>query len=467
MTYALAAASVLGVSRAASAQSGGETEDVCPEPVEGKDELCGHALGAIALMEGAQAGAGEPEEAQTATDITHVFLNIEVTLSPNQVSGTVTHDVTSKTNGLTQLTLDLRSNMTVDAVRVNGAPQTYSRPGHQLVVNLGQTFNNGQSFQVEVDYHGLPQTLGFDNMSFVFQTHSGTSIVSSLSQPYYAHTWWPCKEDISDKFTLDLWMTAPSWMTAVSNGALQGTDSLSGSRKRTRWRENHPITVYLVAVAMTNYSKTTWFYNYAPGLMMPVELYLYPESQASVLPQVADLVQMIATLSDPGCFGQYPFLDEKYGIAQFNWCCGIEHQTLTFQGTFPERRNVHELAHSWFGDHITCKTWHHVWIQEGWARYAESLWHEKKPGGSYAAYLSHMNTYRPSSYGGTVYRYDISTPSAIFSTNDAYNKGSWVMHMLRHVVGDADFFGALATYRSLYDGIAATTEDWQSVIEGE
>ncbi|MCP4591765.1 MAG: M1 family metallopeptidase [bacterium] len=250
----------------------------------------------------------------------------------------------------------------------------------------------------------------------------------------------------------------------ASNGLLQGTDVVAGGRKRYRWYESYPISVYLVSIAATNYSTWTDYYNHAGGAM-PVEFYIYPEDVSTVQPLVADMVQMIETLSDPGCFGEYPFIDEKYGIAQFEGCCGMEHQTMTSQGSFPERRNLHELAHMWWGDSITCETWHDIWLNEGFARYAESLWHEKKPGGSHTAYLDHMQLYRPSTYGGTVYRYDISSSSTIFSVTNSYNKGSWVMHMLRHVIGDADFFDALAAHRVAHEGGAADTEGFRAIVE--
>lgn len=448
----------------AAMAAGPETSRECTEFDEGKDGLCGHALAEIARFEREQQMPPGLREVWEDTDVTHCLLDIEIGLSPNTVTGSNTLDVTSLTDGLTELTLDLFSDMTVDAVRVNGSPAGYSRPTDQILVTLDQTYNQGESFQVEVDYHGQPYHLSPSAGYSGFHGSPSKEIVASHSQPYNAPAWWPCKEAIDDKFTLDIWVTVPDWMIVASNGSLQGTDVLSGSRKRYRWYESYPISVYLVSIAATNYSVWTEYYNHASGAM-PVEFYIYPEDVSSVQPLVADMVTMIETLSDPGCFGEYPFLNEKYGIAQFEGCCGMEHQTITSQGTFPERRNVHELSHMWWGDSITCKNWHHIWLNEGFARYAESLWHEKKPGGSYAAYMDHMQLYRPSSYGGTVYRYDISTSSDIFSITYAYNKGSWVMHMLRHVLGDTVFFDSLAAYRAAYEGTAADTEDFQAVVE--
>ncbi|NLE58863.1 MAG: hypothetical protein GX616_10915 [Planctomycetes bacterium] len=460
----IVAAFLLAVVPAVAAQDG--SDHWCELHGEGKDGLCGRALLAEAYFE--QLGrlpeaAGEATEGVEDTDITHCLLDIEVNPVTEIVSGSNTLSITSRIDGLTAITLDLRDNMTVSNVTIGGASMGFTRPGHQVTITLDRSYNTGESFQVKIDYSGTPQNLSWG--SFDFGQHAGTAVVASLSEPWYAHTWWPCKEDIHDKFTMDTWVTVPNWMIVASNGALQGTDTLTGSRKRFRWRESYPISVYLVSVAMTNYTKWTEWYNHAGG-SMPVEFYIYPEELASVQPLLVDVVTMIETLSAPTTFGEYPFINEKYGIAQFEWCCGMEHQTITSQGSFPERRTVHELAHSWWGNNLTCKSWHDIWLNEGFARYAEALWYERRPGGSYAAYLQHLQEYRPSSNGqyGTVYRYDISTPDLIFSSTYSYNKGAWVLHMLRHVLGDTTFFNVLASYRQMYTGGAADTDEFAAVV---
>lgn len=434
----------------------------CSDDDEGKDGLCGHAQAALSQQAATRAAAAR--SADTDTDVTHCFLDIELGLSPNTVTGSNTIDVVSRVDNLTMFTVDLLDNMTVTGVWVDGAPAGFAHAGDQIEIPLGAPYDDGESFQVQIAYTGAPSHLspsaGYSG------THGSppVAIVASHSQPFNAPSWWPCKDVIEDKFTMDIWVTAPDWMTVASNGRLMGVDDLAANRKRHRWSEGHPISVYLVSIAATNYTHWTEEYVHSNGTM-PVDFFIYPEDVATISPLIADVVSMIETFSDPGCFGEYPFLDEKYGIAQFEGCCGMEHQTITSQGSFPERRTVHELAHMWWGDAVTCRTWHDIWLNEGFARYAESLWHERKPGGSHAAYLDHMMTYRPSSYGGTVYRYDISTSSQIFSTTNVYNKGSWVMHMLRHVIGDNAFFESLALYRSLHEGGSADTTDFQTAVE--
>jgi hypothetical protein len=163
-----------------------------------------------------------------------------------------------------------------------------------------------------------------------------------------------------------------------------------------------------------------------------------------------------------GIFGEYPFIAEKYGHAQFLWGGGMEHQTCTSLGVFNEYIVAHELSHQWWGDLVTCRDFHHIWVNEGFATYCEALWSEAVSGtAAYHADLS-FNKYFGS---GTIYVPDVSDDSRIFDSNLSYNKGSWVLHMLRRVIGDSAFFAALRQFYAQYGYSTATTEDFRDVCE--
>jgi hypothetical protein len=436
------------------------SETACDD--EGKDPICRHSVGTLAKFRAEQQIPLLAEASPPTTDVTHCFLDLELHFDTQTISGTNTVTFRSLTDGLTAVSLDLDDNMPVDAATMGGAAVAYSRAAGKINITLDRTYTVGESFAVAVAYHGAPQNSGFS--SFTWITHSGSILASTLSEPWYASSWWPCRDELVEKFTLDMWLTVPAGMVAVSNGTLEGTDTLSGNRLRYRWHESYPIVTYLVSLTATNYVSWSQSYEHAGG-SMPVVFYSYPESQSSVQASVSDVLPAIQTFSQAGVYGEYPFVNEKYGIAQFAWGGGMEHQTITSQGVFFSWINVHELAHQWWGDMVTCGTWHDIWLNEGFASFSEALYEEKRPGGSFAAYKSRMQARRPTNVGGSVYVYDATSESTIFNSNNVYNKGAWAVHMLRHVLGDDAFFQTLAAYRATYEGGSAVTDEFKAVAE--
>ncbi|MBM4108345.1 MAG: hypothetical protein FJ255_05960 [Phycisphaerae bacterium] len=413
-------------------------------------------------------------EGLQATDLLHNTLEVEVVPGPKTVSGTNVMRVRSLSDGLTTFTFMLRSQYTISACVVNGtfnAPVasvgTYGRRA-----TLDRAYNAGEEFTIAVTYSGTAVSVGFGSINFA--TQGGQPVVASLSEPYYAGSWWPCKDgdvgqsgDNADKATLDIAIIAPSNLRSVSNGLLQGIDALSGGRSRYRWRHDYPISTYLVAFSSTPY--VTWTQTYAYPLpgggsgSMPVEFNIYSGSNTSANRTAWERsLDMLAAFR--GVYGEYPFVNEKYGIYQFPFSGGMEHQTNSGQGTFSESVTAHELAHQWWGDWVTTRTWHDIWLNEGFATYGEALWQERKPGSTgLPALHAAMASRRPTAVSDTVYVYDTTSSSRIFSSTYSYRKGAWVLHMLRKVLGDGAFFDVLAAYRAQFGGSGATTDDFAAV----
>ena len=450
-------------------------EDLLNRPAhsEGKDRLCSHAAKALQATQ----AAGVPKaysmalDMQSQADVTHCFLILRIDPAAKTLDGSNTLTVTSMVDGLNSFTVDLRSNMNVIRVKVNDVLAVYTRDTHKINITLDRAYNTGETFDVKVRYSGTPQVRDFG--SFQWSTHNGHHAFASASSPWNAHTWWPCVESVKNRFTMDMWLTVPNDMVMASNGLLQGVDTVSATQVKFHWKVYNPIISSLVSMACTNYSMWTEYYNY-PGGSMPVEFYSYPEKLSEMQEDVADVITMLETFSDPNVFGQYPFITEKYGIAQWNLHAGLEHQTMTSQGFFDEWLNAHELAHQWWGDMIACKTWNDIWLSEGFATFAEALYKEKKPGGSYDDYIGHMYRNLPGFDGtwnskldcsGSVYVYDASSVYNIFDLKNVYQKGAWVLHMLRWVVGDEVFFDILAAYRAAYEGSYASTDDFIGICE--
>jgi hypothetical protein len=392
---------------------------------------------------------------QTAYDVTWYDLQLTPVHATQVLTGTTRVKARVVSGPLANVELDLYSNLVVDAVSAAGLPSTYSRAGDLLTVALDRAYATGETFELTVTYHGTP-TGG----SFGFNTANGRPLIWSLSEPYGARSWWPCKdvpEDKADSVDIRVWV--PSGIVTASNGTrVAATDN--GTTAFTHWKERYPITTYLVAIACYPYATSHDWYRPTPADSMPIDFFNFPESVSGAAAVQAKVKDMIAAFVAD--FGPYPFLAEKYGHAQFLFGGGMEHQTCTFLGVYNEYVVAHELGHQWWGDWVTCRDFHHIWINEGFATYSEALWAEAL--GGMAAYHADLDLNRY--FGpGSVYVVDDTDEAAIFSSNLSYNKGSWVLHMLRRVLGDAVFFDALREFGTTFAYGTATTEDFRGVCE--
>jgi aminopeptidase N len=439
---------------------------------------CGkaEAMRARFVAEQMQPAQGGVAEAMGETDVLHNDLTIEIsnlntTTNTCTMTGQNRMTIQSKSPALTAFTFRLRNQYTITSALVNDTtPVTVTTISTTTrSVTLNRAYGMDEVFTLTIAYTGNSVSEGFGSIEVT--THSGTAVVATLSEPYYAYSWWPAKDgdfgvpgDNSDKATLDLTVTTPNNFTVAANGVLQSVQTLSGNRKQYFWSSTYPIATYLVSFAATNYN--TWTKNYVhPGGTMPVEFFIYPENNAPGNRLGWEKVTDMMTTFRP-LFGEYPFINEKYGLYNFPFGGGMEHQTMTGQSGFGESLTSHELAHQWWGDAITCETWSDIWLNEGFATYGECLWEEFKSGvQDPPAYFSAILSREPSDVNGSVYVPVASTSYVwrIFSTDFSYRKGAWVLHQLRHVVGETTFFQILADYRAAHEGSAATTDDFAAV----
>jgi hypothetical protein len=372
--------------------------------------------------------------------------------------------VQSLVDNLTLFHFRLDTTFTITDVQVGGAPVDWVRVDYPAVqVTLDRPYNAGEQFELYVAYNGQPQSGGLGGITF--RMRNGAREVYTLSEPWFAYTWWPAKDDLEDKTTADLWFTVPNTMVVGSNGALQGIDDIGVGKLRYRWKTTYQTDDYLYSLGATNFHQFGALWTY-PGHVMPLKFFIYPEDDSTQNRQFwLSIAGPLTTFSD--LFGLYPFVQEKYGMLEFGWGGGMEHQTLTSIGGYFDWEDgiVHELSHQWWGDNVTCATWMDIWLNEGFATYCEALWYQYEPGGSEAALHAAMASRRPWDVSGTVYCYDISDVNRVFDYNLSYLKAGWVLHMFRHVLGDTEFFDTLAAYRAAYQGHSATTDQFRQVAE--
>lgn len=397
-----------------------------------------------------------------SSDVLHYRLEVEVDPGTAYLSGHNLITLRSLVDGLTSFELQLDHHLEITSMHLGSADAPWQRTDEtNVTVTLAPPLQAGTEVELGVGYRGHPDR-GTDGISF--SSHSGKPLVWTLSEPFFSSIWWPVKDDNTDKATADFLITVPSGLVAVSNGVLLGEEKLSDGQTRFHWHTSYPTAPYLFCFSVTDYHRFTGTYQH-DGVAMPLQFFLFPENDTSLnRGRCMSTVTMMDAFAP--LFGPYPFLAEKYGIYQFGFSGGMEHQTITGQGSFSEGLIAHELAHQWWGDLVTCATWHDIWLNEGFATYAEALWAEYKPGSSGGPALrAMMRTKRPAAVDDTVYVFDTSSVERIFSSDFSYRKSAWVLHMLRGVIGDELFFSLLHKWREKYAHAHATTEDFRELAE--
>lgn len=405
---------------------------------------------------------------QRSYDVVYYGLDLTLEIGSRQIYGLVNVRVKVKQGPLDALELHADTNLKIDSALVDGrwiVPWRKQDSISVVVIDFPDGARMaGDTLSVTVAYHGRPRSTGFG--PFGFDTFNGRPMVWSLSEPFGAHYWWPCKDDPSDKAdSADIRIRVPSGLIAVSNGKLRQVTETDGWTTYW-WHEKYPIATYLISVAVHNYVLFSDTVQVVPNIKTPVEYYVFPEDLERAEMRYGVTPAMIEVFSQ--LFGPYPFYEEKYGHAQFLGPANMEHQTISSLRSFSEGIIAHELAHQWWGDMITCASFEHIWLNEGFASYAQALWKEARYGKEAYHNLMQHFVYLGE---GTVYvppqEVRSGNVSRIFDYNLSYRKGAYVLHMLRHVLGDSVFFEAIRAYGNdptLKYGVA-TTEDFQRVCE--
>jgi aminopeptidase N len=412
-----------------------------------------------------------PHTVQTRGDFSdpriHVtYYRLRLTLSPSTeyLTGDVSAQVVCVCESLSTVQFDLAGSMTVDSVTSGGINLPFSQFLQGFQIQLDRTYRKGEILTLDTHYKGAPAATGFG--SFESTSVDDVPWVWTLSEPYGARDWWPCKDDNSDKAdSLDMIVTVPSGLKVGSNGRLVSTQVNGDGTTTFHWSERYPIAAYLVSLAATDYAEIDDWFRYSPSDSMPILNYVLPQTLSGGLGALAETSSMLRVFSD--AYGLYPFIREKYGHAQFGWGGAMEHQTMTSTSNFAEATISHELAHQWFGDMITCANWPNLWLNEGFAVFSESLFLERTRGA--AAYAAHIGDVMNNALNasGTLYAQDTSTVASLFDFDRVYAKGAWTLHMLRHVLGDSVFFRAMRAYAAdpRFRFRSATTEGFRDVCE--
>lgn len=384
-------------------------------------------------------------------DVTYHKLEFTVDPAVFSISGKVTTTFTALSN-MSTVTFDFYKKtfgaFTISSVKRNNVALSFTHLNtHELKITLPAVLPAGSSATIEIIYSGTPAVNGFD--SFTTTTRSnGSKALYTLSEPFGARDWWPCKQDLNDKVdSIDVYITAPSQYVAVSNGIEPAAPVINGTNKTTHFHHGYPIPAYLICMAVTDYTVFNQTAGTAPNTY-PIINYIYPENfTPSVQTQLAQTPLILDLFSN--LFELYPFHNEKYGHAQFGWNGGMEHTTVSFMNNFSRQLIAHEMGHQWFGDKITCGSWRDIWLNEGFATYLATLVIENFDGNAaFVAEKQAMINNITSQNGGSVYLTEAEAldVNRIFSGRLTYDKGGMVVNMLRFKLGDTAFFQGMKNY---------------------
>ena len=408
-------------------------------------------------------------------DVQHYHFAITLSDSTDRIDGHATIRFTALTAGVRSVWLDLSGatparqgrGMTVSRVLRGGAPFAFRHEGDRLTITLDRPTTVGAEIELEVFYAGIPA----DGLQIKPTPHGDRAFFSD-NWPDKGHHWLPLIDHIADKATMEMDVTAPSHYQVISNGTrVEQTDDPRGSR-RTVWRESVPIAPWLYALGVAHFA-VQHVDDYAG---IPIETWVFTQQRDAGFHDFA-----IPTKDALAFYSEWvgPFSYEKLVNVQSNSVSGgmeaasaIFYSAGSVAGTRPLRwRNVviHEIAHQWFGDAVTESDWNDVWLSEGFATYFTLLFIEHAYGRDEFA-----NGLRDSRK--TVIAFDAKTPDyhvvhanltdmANVTSAMTYQKGSWVLHMLRSEIGDDRFWSGIRDYYARHRNGNATTADFRSAME--
>jgi aminopeptidase N len=407
-----------------------------------------------------RSGGAQPSD-QAALRLQHLDLAIAVTPEAEAMSGVA--ELTLETlHPLSRLLLDLDTNLAVSAVQIDGAALDAGRwrnPEGRLTIDLPVKTRAGQKIKARITYAGVPHVAAnppWDDGWVWARSPDGEPWVATTAQGYGCDLIWPCIDHPSGEVQLaDIRITVPKPLVALANGRAIGMAETDGDRRTFHWRSG-PINPYLIAINIGAFAELKG--DYASRFGNPIPMHYWHLGRAA---EAKGLFAEFAPTLDffESVIGPFPFADQKLGVVQTPYL-GMEHQTINGYGNdyrpSPDGFDwlfQHELAHEWFGNQMTAADWDDFWLHEGYGQYMQPLYGRWREGEARYAVMMAEQRLRiankaPIVSGRTrtaeeVYEAKLGGPGV-----DIYFKGSWVLHTLRGLIGDAAFFDA--TRRLVY-----------------
>ncbi|MHB1138156.1 MAG: M1 family metallopeptidase [Microthrixaceae bacterium] len=381
--------------------------------------------------------------------------------TPSTLALSATAVVTANAQAtLSRFNLDLRG-LEVTSVEVNGAPATYSHADGELQITPASPLPKGAEFRTTIVYGGTtgqPE----DNTGALYGWVSFADGAFVANEPEGASTWYPVNDVPYDKATYSFTVTVPDGTTVVANGDLVEQTS-AGGLSTFQWRADDPMASYLSMAASGNYTLTTTTTPSGLPIINAVDDDLTPTQKTTAATRLALQPEMIEFFE--GLFGPYPF--SSFGaVIDDDTAAGyaLENQTRPIYSGVPSESTIaHELAHQWYGNKITPKQWKDIWLNEGFATYAQWLWGEHRGGVTVQARFEGLMA-RPADHAFWTVPPADPGPLDLFA-GATYDRGAAFLQVLRATVGDPTFGSILQQWAARPASVAVTTADLLKLSE--
>ncbi|MCC5479882.1 M1 family metallopeptidase [Streptomyces sp. NPDC059680] len=396
-----------------------------------------------------------PKAGNGGYDVGHYDLTLDYTPSTRRLTGTAV--ITARaTQDLSAFDLDL-AGLHVDSVTVEGKEARFNRAGQELTVRPHDDLSRGETFRTTVRYSGSPQTLTDPDGSKEGWLPTADGALG-LGEPVGSMAWFPGNDHPSDKATYDITITVPEGLQAVSNGEL-ADQSTKGGRATWHWHTAQPMASYLATVAVGHFDLTRSTGPHGLPILTAVDP-TQAKASEKVLAQLPEIIRW-----EEINFGPYPF-SSTGAIVDRPDDAGYALETQNrpvIPGTPDTGTLVHELAHQWYGDSVTPKSWQDMWLNEGFATYAEWLWREDHGGES--VQQTFMDYYDGDDKA--VWAYPPAKPSSAAHISDSpvYERGAMVLQKIRQKVGDDAFYDIIQGWAAAHRGGNVTTADFTAYVE--
>ena len=401
-------------------------------------------------------------------DVIHYRFGLELNDHNDTISGVAEIKAIANSAGAVQFDLAQTDNsgrgMKVTQVERVGqvSPCPFSQENNKLVIPL---INGapGDTLFFRIRYKGIP-----DDGLIISKNKFGDRTFFADNWPQRAHHWIPCVDRPDDKASFEFLVTAPAHYRVVSNGVKMEEKALGNGKKFTHWKENTPLSTKIMVIGVARF--TTKVFDDSPQ-DIPVSAWVYPQDSAKGFYDFAPAPQIVKFFSD--YIAPFPY-KKLANVQSTTIMLGMENASCIFYAENAiagdrsmEETLVHEIAHQWFGDMASEKSFAHLWLSEGFANYLTILYYEKQYGKEAAIELLKNQRAEVIDFARVSKSPVVDSTTNLMSLLNAnsYQKGSWVLHMLRSEVGDSVFHQIIRTYYNTYKGSNAETRDFEAVAE--